>query len=82
MSLTPCAHDGHQRPVDVTCAERCERFPECVPSASPKLKGTIDAMVQAGAAEREAIISMLDRLNALLPDHPDRGSDCASTDRR
>lgn len=68
MSLTPCAHDGRQRPADVTCAERCECFPKCVPPASPKLKSAIDGTLQAGAAERDAIVAVLDRLNALLPD--------------
>ena len=68
MALTPCAHDGRQRPVDVTCGERCERFPKCVPPAGPRLKAAIAGAVQAGAAERDAIVSMLDRLNALLRD--------------
>jgi hypothetical protein len=63
----PCAHDGRQRPAAVTCAERCERFPKCVPSASPKLKTVIDGTLQAGAAERDAIASVLDTLEALVP---------------
>jgi hypothetical protein len=68
MSFTPCAHDGRQRPTDVTCAERCQRFPKCVPPASPKLKRAIDGTLQAGAAERDAIVAVLVRLRALLPD--------------
>jgi hypothetical protein len=39
-----------------------------VPSAGPRLKAAIAGTVQAGAAERDAIVSMLDRLNALLRD--------------
>jgi hypothetical protein len=78
MSLTPCAYDGRQRPIDVTCAERCERFPKCVPSASPKLTAAIAGTLQAGAAERDAIASVLDTLKALLPDLGDEVLDCAS----
>jgi hypothetical protein len=71
----PCAHDGRRRPVAVTCGERCERFPNYVPSASPKLKTAIDGTLQAGAAERDAIASVLDTLEALLPTPPDGGLD-------
>jgi len=60
--------DGRQRPADVTCVERCGRFPRCVPSASSKLKASIDATLQAAAAERDSIVTVLDRLRALLPD--------------
>jgi hypothetical protein len=70
MALTPCVHDGRQRPGDVTCGERCDRFPKCVPPAGPRLKAAIAGTVQAGAAERDAIVAVLDRLAALLPDPP------------
>jgi hypothetical protein len=64
MSLTPCLHDGRQRPADVTCGERCERFPKCVPSASPNLKALIGDLLQAGRVERETIEELLARLEA------------------
>jgi hypothetical protein len=72
LSLIPCKYDGRQRPVDVTCCERCERFPKCVPSASPKLRASIDGTLRAGAVERDTIAALLDTLEAALPDD-DRG---------
>jgi len=64
----PCKHDGRQRPVDVTCCERCERFPKCVPSASTKLRASIDGTLRAGEVERDTIVALLDTLEAALPD--------------
>ena len=64
----PCKHDGRQRPVDVTCCERCERFPKCVPPASPTLRASIDGTLRAGEIEREAVAALLDTLEAALPD--------------
>jgi hypothetical protein len=68
MSLIPCARDGRQRPVDVTCAERCERFPTCVPPASPPVKGSIASTLQAGALERNTVETLLATLEAALRD--------------
>jgi hypothetical protein len=62
----PCRHDGRQRPVDVTCAERCERFPNCLPSESPQLKTSISGALRAGAVERAAIEELLATLEATL----------------
>jgi hypothetical protein len=66
MSLMPCAHDGRQRPVDVTCAERCERFPKCILPTSPQAKSKIASMLQAGAIERNAIETLLATLEMAL----------------
>jgi hypothetical protein len=66
MSLMPCAHDGRQRPVDVTCAERCERFPKCIPPTSPQAESKIASMLQAGAIERNAIETLLATLEMAL----------------
>jgi hypothetical protein len=66
MSLMPCAHDGRQRPVDVTCAERCERFPKCIPPTSPQAKSKIAGTLQAGAIERNTIETLLAMLEVAL----------------
>jgi len=68
VSLTPCKRDGRQRPVDVTCCERCEQFPKCVPSASPRLIASIEGMLQAGKVERDTIAALLNTLQGTLPD--------------
>jgi hypothetical protein len=68
MSLTPCAHDGRQRPVAVTCCERCERFPACLPEASPQLRAQVVGTFRAGAVERDAIMTLLVTLKAALKD--------------
>ncbi len=66
MSLEPCKHDGRQRPVDVTCARRCERFPKCMPPESTQLKDSIRGTLQAGAVERAAVVALLGTLEAAL----------------
>jgi hypothetical protein len=68
MSLIPCTHDSRQRSIDVTCGERCESFPECLPPASPQVRGRISSMFQAGAVERDAIEALLATLEAVLQD--------------
>jgi hypothetical protein len=70
MSLMPCAHDGRQRPLDVTCGERCERFPTCLPRSSQQLRRQIAGTFQAGAVERDTIEALLATLEALLQDQP------------
>jgi hypothetical protein len=77
MSLTPCAHDGRQRPVDFTCAERCERFPKCVPPTSPQVKGRIARTLQAGAVERNTVERLLATLEAALRDDSPHGRSCS-----
>jgi hypothetical protein len=73
MSLTPCAHDGRQRRPAVTCAERCERFPKCLPAASPELRAEIAGTCRAGTVEREMIALLLDTLGAIVQDdEPDK----------
>jgi hypothetical protein len=75
MSLTPCAHDGRRRPVAVTCCERCERFPACLPPASPQLRAEIAGTCRAGTVEREMIALLLDTLEAIVQDdEPDESS--------
>ena len=64
--MTPCAHDGRQRPVAVTCCERCARFPACLPKASPQLRAEVASMFRAGAIERDAIKALLATLEAAL----------------
>ncbi len=64
MSLRPCARDGRQRPVQVTCCEHCELFPRCLPPESPQLKTSISGTFQAGAVEREMIADLLETLGA------------------
>ena len=66
MSLMPCAHDGRQRPVDITCAERCERFPKCILPTSPQAKSRIVGTLQAGAIERNSIERLLATLEVAL----------------
>jgi hypothetical protein len=68
MSLTPCAYDGRQRPVAVTCCERCERFPACLPKASPQLRAQVAGTFRAGAVEHDAIMALLATLKAALDD--------------
>src|SRR6266542_3739565 len=66
VSLEPCKHDGRQRPVDVTCARRCERFPKCMPPESTQLKDSIRGTLQAGAVERAAVVALLGTLDVFL----------------
>ena len=66
MSLMPCAHDGRLRPVVITCAERCERFPKCIPPTSPQAKSRIVGTLQAGAIERNSIETLLATLEVAL----------------
>jgi hypothetical protein len=66
MSIVPCAHDGRQRPLDVTCAKQCKRFPACLPPTSPQLKADIARMLQAGAVERDTVEKLLATLKAVL----------------
>jgi hypothetical protein len=73
MSLTPCAHDGRQRPAAVTCGKRCERFPACLPPESPQLRSSIGGSFQAGAVERATIAVLLATLEAMI-----RGDDANS----
>ena len=73
MSLTPCVHDGRQRPVNVTCGERCERFPKCMPSASLTLKTSISHTLRAGAVERSTTAGLLMTLEATLQENGDTG---------
>ena len=73
MSLIPCARDGRQRPADVTCTERCERFPKCVPPASPQVKSSIADTLQAGAVERNTVETLLATLEATLWDDSPHG---------
>jgi hypothetical protein len=63
-------HDGRQRPIDVTCGERCERFPKCLPPSSPQLRQRIANTFQAGAVERDTVESLLATLEALVQDEP------------
>jgi hypothetical protein len=70
MSLTPCTHDGRQRPIDVTCGDRCERFPKCLPPSSSQLRQRIAGTFQAGAVERDTLEELLATLKALLHDEP------------
>jgi hypothetical protein len=73
MSLKPCARDGHQRPVDITCAERCEGFPACLPSASRQLRVQVASTFLAGAVERDAIMALLATLKAAIEDDEPQG---------
>lgn len=68
MSLTPCAHDGRQRPAPVTCAKLCDRFPACLPNTSQQLRVQIASTFSAGAVERDAIMALLATLKAALED--------------
>lgn len=70
MSLRPCVHDGRQRPADITCSERCEHFPTCMPPRSAEVKEEIVSTLQAGAVERKTIETLLAALEELQDDSP------------